>query len=85
MPRGRKGKKLPADIICRAAKSHNANSDGFIDDPKHWRARAAEMRVLAYEIKDTDAKVIMLRLVKDYDWLVDWADVQRKKRDQNSN
>ena len=38
-----------------------------INDSKHWRDRAAEMRVLSDEIKDLDAQRMMLKLANDYD------------------
>ena len=41
----------------------------YINDPKHWRERAAEMRALAEDIKDAEAKATMLRLAADYDKL----------------
>jgi hypothetical protein len=40
-----------------------------IDDPKHWHDRATEMRILAEEFTDSEAKSIMLRLANDYDKL----------------
>jgi hypothetical protein len=40
-----------------------------INDARHWRDRAAEMRVLSDEIKDPEAQRIMLKLANDYDKL----------------
>ena len=40
-------------------------------DPKHWRDRAAFMRVLAETIRDVESRAIMLRLAADYDKLAD--------------
>jgi len=37
-------------------------SHGNINDPKHWRDRAAEMRALADTMKDAEATAIMNRL-----------------------
>ena len=37
---------------------------GFVNDPKHWRDRAAEMRALAKGASDLDTEVIMLRLAR---------------------
>ena len=45
----------------------------FVDDPKHWSDRAAEMRVLAEAMKDSGAKVMMLDLAADYDKLAERA------------
>jgi hypothetical protein len=39
----------------------------FLNDPKHWRDRAAEARVLASEMNDLDRQAMMLRLADDYD------------------
>jgi hypothetical protein len=38
---------------------------------KHWRDRAAFMRVLAETMADVEAHAIMLRLANDYDKLAD--------------
>ena len=40
-----------------------------VNDPKHWRDRAAEMRALAQEMTDAEARATMLRLAHDYDSL----------------
>jgi hypothetical protein len=45
----------------------------YINDPAHWRERAAEMRRLADELIEIDAKEIMLRLAADYDRLAERA------------
>jgi hypothetical protein len=39
----------------------------YINDPGHWRDRADEMRALAQDVKDEQARETMLRLAKDYD------------------
>jgi hypothetical protein len=51
-----------------------------INDAKHWRDRAAEMRVLSGEMKDFEAQTLMLKLANDYDKLADRAE-ERAKRD----
>jgi hypothetical protein len=52
-----------------------------INDAKHWRDRAAQMRVLSDEIKDPQAQRMMLRLANDYDKLADRAE-DRAARDK---
>jgi hypothetical protein len=47
-----------------------------VNDSKHWRDRAAEMRVLSTMMKDTDTQAIMVRLADDYDKLADRADLR---------
>jgi hypothetical protein len=54
-----------------------------LNDVKHWRDRAAQMRVLAYEIKEIDTQSIMLKLASDYDKLADRAE-DRAKHDMPS-
>jgi hypothetical protein len=46
----------------------------FINDPEHWRQRAAEMRALAEWVKDEQAKQTMLRTAKDYERLAQRAE-----------
>jgi hypothetical protein len=41
-----------------------------INDPNHWRDRAAKMRALS-EMMNADTRAIMLRLADDYDKLAD--------------
>ena len=48
----------------------------YVNDSKHWRDRAAEMRVLGDMMKDPEAVTIMLRLADDYDRLAERADVR---------
>jgi hypothetical protein len=45
-----------------------------INDPKHWRDRAAEMRALADTVKDDETIAIMHRLADEYDKLADRAE-----------
>ena len=51
-----------------------------LNDAKHWRDRAAEMRVLSGEMKDFEAQTLMLKLANDYDKLADRAE-DRAARD----
>jgi hypothetical protein len=45
----------------------------FINDPKHWRERAEEMRTLAEALVDEQSKQTMFRIAEDYDRLADRA------------
>jgi hypothetical protein len=45
-----------------------------LDDAKHWRDRAAEMRVLSGEMIGAEAQRMMLKLANDYDKLADRAE-----------
>lgn len=44
-----------------------------IDDPQHWRDRAAQMRALAFTIAEPKIAVLMIDLAADYDKLADTA------------
>jgi len=44
-----------------------------VNDVKHWRDRAAEMRILT-TMKDIETQAIMIRLADDYDKLADRAE-----------
>ena len=48
----------------------------YINDPGHWRERAAEMRKLAEDVTDSAAKETMLRIAADYDKLAERADLR---------
>jgi len=45
----------------------------FINDPKHWRDRAEQMRTLAEAIKDQISREMMLRIAQDYEKLAQRA------------
>jgi len=45
-----------------------------LNDARHWRDRAAEMRVLSSDMKDFEARTLMLKLANDYDKLADRAE-----------
>ena len=45
-----------------------------LNDAKHWRDRAVEMRVLSGEMKDAEAQSMMVKLANDYDKLADRAE-----------
>ena len=47
-----------------------------VNDSKHWRDRAAQMRALSEMMKDIDAATRMLRLADDYEILADRADAR---------
>jgi hypothetical protein len=41
----------------------------FINDPKHWRERADEMRALARDAQDEAARQSMLGIAEEYERL----------------
>ena len=45
-----------------------------LNDVRHWRDRAAEMRALSAEMKDFEAQTLMLKLANDYERLADRAE-----------
>ena len=47
-------------------------------DPKHWRDRAEEARLLAYDMKDAQSREAMLRIAKDYELLAERAQQRAK-------
>jgi hypothetical protein len=46
----------------------------FINDPEHWLQRAEQMRTLADEVHDDQAKETMLRIANDYGHLAERAE-----------
>jgi len=53
-----------------------------VDDPKHWRDRAKEMRALLDELTDGEIRATILRLADDYDKLADRADERRRQNEK---
>jgi hypothetical protein len=49
-----------------------------LNDARHWRERATEMRPLAEEMSDVGSRTIMLRLAPDYDNLAARAEARAK-------
>ena len=45
-----------------------------INDPKHWRHRAAEARATAESLTDPEAKQRMLKVAADYEKLAERAE-----------
>ena len=45
-----------------------------LNDAKHWRDRAAEMRALSDEMKDVEVRPLILRLANEYDKLAHRAE-----------
>ena len=52
-------------------KPHNGN---LMNNPKHWILRAEEIRVVAAEVKDMDAKLMLLKIADDYEKLAGRAE-----------
>lgn len=42
-----------------------------VNDPRHWRDRAAQMRAMSDWMKDAETKATMLKLADDYDKLAE--------------
>ena len=47
-----------------------------VNDPNHWRGRAAEMRTLAEGIEDIVVREMMLRIAEDYEQLAIRAEIR---------
>jgi hypothetical protein len=58
-----------APAIVPAHLDIPANTSQHISDPKHWRDRAAHMRVMSDWTKDAETKATMLKLADNYDAL----------------
>jgi hypothetical protein len=53
-----------------------------VNDGKHWRDRAAEMRILSIMMRDIETRAIMIRLADEYDALADRADVRNRANEK---
>jgi hypothetical protein len=56
-----------------------------INDPQHWRDRAAQMRALAVKMGDTEAAILMRDLAADYEKLAERAEIRTKGKKPRSN
>src|SRR5262249_29040797 len=66
----------PQAIVCLGfilLEVHHMTSATWLD-ARMWRMRAAEIRALAEDMKETEPKAIMLRIADDYDRLAAWAE-----------
>jgi hypothetical protein len=41
----------------------------YVNDAEHWRQRAKEMRLLAHDATDAEARAAMQRIASDYEKL----------------
>jgi hypothetical protein len=55
----------------------------FINDPKHWRDRAEQMRTLAEAMKDQISREMVLRIAQDYEKLAQRAAERSKGMSQS--
>jgi hypothetical protein len=55
----------------------------FINEPKHWRDRAEEMRTLAEVMKDQISREMILRIAQDYEKLAQRAEERSKDVSQS--
>ena len=62
-----------ADALLHLSSS-NMMLASFINDPEHWLQRAEQMRILADEVPDEQAKETMLRIANDYGRLAERAE-----------
>ena len=53
-------------------------------DPRHWRDRAAQMRALAFMMKDDEVVTLMTDLAADYDELAERATARRTNESKPS-
>jgi hypothetical protein len=47
-----------------------------INDPKHWRDRAQQMRVLAAQTQDPESRRAILTIVEEYEKLATRAEIR---------
>jgi hypothetical protein len=60
--------------------SRSLDAFHIFEDPKHWRQRAEEARVLADQMGDSASREMMLRIMKDYERLAERAERAQEER-----
>ena len=56
-----------------------------INDPQHWRDRAARMRAVATTMVETQAGILLTDLAAHYDELAERAEIRTKLKKPRSN
>jgi len=51
-----------------------------LDDPEHWRDRAAQVRALAEQVGNHKAKEAILQIAAEYEFLADRAQERRRAK-----
>ena len=67
---------------CGGPLDGAAVSTSIVDDPKHWRKRAEEIRSLADEMRDEISKQMMLQIAADCERLAKRAEERAKLQPQ---
>src|SRR5262249_37363140 len=75
-------KKPPEDKQLTAGEMPNRS---FLNDPRHWRDRAAEARTRADQLDDPQSKSAMLRIADDYELLAERAEARASGHSSKSN
>jgi hypothetical protein len=61
-------------LHCHGFSAYRMKHQNLLDDPKHWLARAKEIRVLAEDMRDQQSKRTMLKIAEDYEILAERAE-----------
>jgi hypothetical protein len=56
-----------------------------INDPQHWRDRAAQMRALAVKMAGSEAAILINDLAADYEKLASRAEIKANGKKPRSN
>ena len=78
----RQSLRFPSSLIEPDVPISGIRLSDNINDSKHWRDRAAEMRALSEMMKDAETAAVTLRLADDYDILAARAEA---RADHDSN
>ena len=73
-PRAAKLSSLIVILRARASVEVRVMPKSRINDPRHWRERAQEARIVADALTDPDSNSRMLRVAEDYEVLAQRAE-----------
>jgi hypothetical protein len=73
------GERDPDELCHRTLRSLDGSVLApILDDPKHWQARAEEVRAIAEQMSNMQSRHMLLAIAEDYERLAEHAERRAK-------